>query len=71
MEPRGPEHGDIFILQNTRSKIGHLLHKSRNCDFDMHTILWCQMTNFTLVGGKVGKNLLQFGNIQNIGSLIF
>ena len=36
IEARGPEHGEIFILQNIRSKIGHLLLKSGQFDFDMH-----------------------------------
>ena len=36
MEPRGPEHGGIFILQNTRSNIGQLLHKLGHFDSDIH-----------------------------------
>ena len=27
----------FLYFKNTRSKTGHLLHKSRLCDFDIHT----------------------------------
>ena len=37
LEPRGQEHGCIFILQNTRSNIGHLLHISGHFDSQMST----------------------------------
>ena len=37
VEPRGPVHVVNSIFQNTRSKMGHLLHKSGYCDSDMHT----------------------------------
>ena len=32
---------------------------------------WCEMTNSSPVGGKVGKKLEELGNIQNPGSLLF
>ena len=37
LEPRGPEHGDIFILLYTRSETCILLHKLGHIDSDMHT----------------------------------
>ena len=40
VEPRGPEHGGIFILKNTRSEIGHLLHILGHFDSDMHTTVY-------------------------------
>ena len=58
VEPRGPEHGGIFILQNTRSKIGQLLHKSGHFDSDMHTTApWWDLTSFCSVAKFDMKNL--------------
>ena len=51
--PRGSEHGEIFILQNMRSKIGHLLHKSGHFDSDLHTTVsqWAQELHKVKVEG--------------------
>ena len=32
---------------------------------------WCEMTNSSPVGGKVGKKMEKLGNIQNVGSWLF
>ena len=37
LELRGPEHGVIFKLLNTKSNICQLLHKLGHFDSDMHT----------------------------------
>ena len=49
VEPGGKEHGGIFILYNTRSKIGHLLHKSGHCDSDMHTTVILKCASLDLI----------------------
>ena len=52
VEPRGLEHGGIFIFSNARSKKGHLLHKSRHCDFDMHTaVATKESKEYVLISG--------------------
>ena len=56
LEPRGPEHGGIFILQNTRSKIGQLLHKLGHFDSDMHTTV-CRL-------GMLGRLNFIFSNAR-------
>ena len=36
-----------------------------------HSAQWCETTNSSPEGGKVGKKMEQLGNIQNVGSRLF